>query len=310
MVCRTDPAPDRLHSVIVNPFAITVIVNPASGHATATDQSRLKALLKTAGISADLIEIKDARAALEAGRAHVGTVVVAGGDGTVSTVAAMLAGTPATIGVLPLGSLNHFARDLGIATDLDKAVAVIAARRIRRVDVGTVNDRVFVNNVSIGVYPSVVEAREELRRQGYRKWPAMVLAIVRILRHYRGVRVTITVGERRVDRRTPFVFIGNNEYTIQGTTLGQRLSLAGGQLFVYLTPQIRAWQLPRLVMRALLGLQLKRDDIEILSGPEVRVEIPGTGRVRLSIDGENTTMTTPLRCRTSAASLNVLSPAE
>jgi len=70
--------------------------------------------------------------------------------------------------VLPLGSLNHFARDLNIPADLDKAIAVIAARRTRAVDVGSVNDRVFVNNASIGVYPSIVEAREELRRRGYR----------------------------------------------------------------------------------------------------------------------------------------------
>jgi diacylglycerol kinase family enzyme len=228
----------------------------------------------------------------------------------VSAVAAILAGTPAIIGVLPLGSLNHFARDLGIPADLEKAVAVIAARRTRRVDVGIVNDRVFVNNASVGVYPSIVEAREELRRRGHGKWPAMALAILRIVRHYRGLRVRVSIGERRVDLRTPFVFIGNNEYTIQGARLGQRASLAGGRLFVYLTPRIRPWELPRLVVRALLGRPSTVDDIQVLSGADVRIEIPGSGRVRLAMDGETTTMTTPLRCRMLAASLNVLSPAD
>jgi diacylglycerol kinase family enzyme len=258
----------------------------------------------------DLLELGNARAVLESRRAQGATVVAAGGDGTVSAIAAMLAGTPAIIGVLPLGSLNHFARDLGIPADLEKAVAVIAAGRTRRVDVGIVNDRVFVNNASLGVYPSIVEAREELRRQGHRKWPAMALAILRILRHYRGVRVRVTVGERRVEHRTPFVFIGNNEYTTQGARLGQRASLAGGRLFVYLTPRIRAWQLPRLVIRALLGRPSTVDDIEVLSGDDVRIEIPGSARVRLAMDGETMTMATPLRCRLFAASLNVLSPAD
>jgi diacylglycerol kinase family enzyme len=294
----------------VDTCAITVVINSASGRATTTDEARLEELFRKAGLSADVIEVRNAGADLPARCARGGTVVAAGGDGTVSAVAAILAGTPATIGVLPLGTLNHFARDVGIPTDLDKAVGVIAARRIRAIDVGIVNDRVFVNNVSIGVYPSIVEMREQLRRQGHRKWMAMVLAIVRILRHYRGVRVTITVGERRVTHRTPFVLIANNEYSIQGGGLGQRESLAGGRLWVYLAPQIRAWQLPRLVIGSLLGRPSALDDLEILSGPDVRIDIPGTGHVRLAIDGETTMMATPMRCRTSAASLNVLVPAD
>ena len=290
--------------------AITVVVNSASGRAVTTDAARLKVLCEAAGLSADFIELGNATADLEARCAHGGTVVAAGGDGTVSAIAAILAGTPATFGVLPLGTLNHFARDVGIPADLDKAVAVIAARRIRTVDVGTVNDRVFVNNVSIGVYPSIVEAREELQRQGYGKWPAMALAIVRIVRHYRGVRVTITAGGQRANHRTPFVLIANNEYAVTGAEIGQRASLDGGRLFVYLAPQIRAWQLPRLVIRALLGRLGALDDLQIVSGAEVSVEFPGTDRVRLAIDGETTTITTPVRCSTFAASLKVLAPAD
>ncbi len=295
---------------MVDLYTVTVVINPASGRAAGIDRSRLKELFKTAGVAADFVEFRKAGEALESRRANGGTIVAAGGDGTVSAVAAMLAGTPAIMGVLPAGTLNHFARDVGIPTDLDQAVAVIAARRTRRVDVGLVNDRVFVNNVSIGVYPSIVEAREELRRQGHRKWPAMALAIARILRQYRGVRVTITVGERRVTHRTPFVFVGNNEYTIQGASLGQRASVTGGRLFVYLAPQIWASQLPRLVVRALLGRQSALDDLELLSGADARIDFAGWGHGRIAIDGETTTMRTPLRFQTLAASLNVLSPVD
>src|SRR5439155_24756807 len=105
--------------------------------------------------------------------------------------AAGLIDTPAALGVLPLGTLNHFAKDLGIPLNLEHAVATIAARRIGTIDVGSVNGRVFVNNASIGMYPSIIEMREELRRQGHRRWPAMALAVFRVLRNYRGVLVRI-----------------------------------------------------------------------------------------------------------------------
>ena len=84
-------------------------------------------------------------------------VVAAGGDGTISAVASGLIGSPATLGVLPIGRLNHFAKDLKIPLDVKKAVATIAARHMVSIDVGTVNDRAFINNSSIGIYPNLVE---------------------------------------------------------------------------------------------------------------------------------------------------------
>src|SRR6185503_16647759 len=98
-------------------------------------------------------------------------VVIGGGDGTVSAAAdrAVRHGKP--IGVLPLGTLNHFARDLGMPPDLRDAVRAIATGVVREVDVGEVNGRVFVNNSSIGVYPTVVRDRDEQRlRFGRGKW--------------------------------------------------------------------------------------------------------------------------------------------
>ena len=131
--------------------------------------------------------------AARAASAHAAIVVAAGGDGTVSSVAAGGLDSPAALGILPLGTLNHFAKDLRLPLDLPEAVGVIAAAHIGTVDVGTVNDRVFINNSSIGVYPDIVQEREALRRQGHRKWPAMAIATLRVLRHYRGMTVRIEV---------------------------------------------------------------------------------------------------------------------
>src|SRR6202043_1680424 len=129
-------------------------------------------LFRAAGSQALVIELRRGQDPAEAARAasaRTSIVVAAGGDGTVSGVAAGLVGTPATLGVLPVGTLNHFAKDLGIPLSLEKAVATIAAPRVGAIDVGRVNERVFLNNSSIGIYPNIIEAREELRRLGHRK---------------------------------------------------------------------------------------------------------------------------------------------
>jgi diacylglycerol kinase family enzyme len=235
-------------------------------------------------------------------------VVAGGGDGTMSGVAAGLIGTPAVLGVLPLGTLNHFAKDLRIPLDLEKAVGTIAAGRVSCIDVGTVNGRTFLNNSSIGIYPDIVEAREELRRRGHRKWSAFVLATFRVLRDYRGVLVRIDADGVQSVRRTPFVFVGNNEYAIEGSGLGGRTRLDGGRLVAYLTPRLRARDLPMLFVRALAGRARQSGEFEIVSALEVWVDTPRSRHVRVSLDGEITTMATPLHYRTCPGALKVLQP--
>src|SRR3979490_2385986 len=110
-------------------------------------------------------------------------IVVGGGDGSVRTVASVLAGSNIPLGILPLGTLNHFARDLGISVVAERAVAIIGAGEQRAVDVGEVNDVIFVNNSSIGFYPYLVLERERRRRRKrLSKWIAMILAMPRVLR--------------------------------------------------------------------------------------------------------------------------------
>jgi diacylglycerol kinase family enzyme len=294
---------------------VTVIWNAAAGGAghprLATEVADL---LSLAGYEAQIVVPRDLQGSVEAARAAGGRtpiVVAAGGDGTVSSVAAGLIGTPAALGVLPLGTLNHFAKDLGIPLNLEKAVATIAARRVGRIDVGQLNDRTFINNTSIGLYPSIVEAREELRRQGHRKWPAMALATCRVMRHYRGVRVSIEAGGRQAVRRSPFVFVGNNEYAIDGIHLGGRTRLDEGRLFAYLAPRVRTRELPLLLARALVGRARRSGAFEIVSATELWVDTRSARRRRLRVafDGEVTTMTTPLHYRVCPGALKVILPA-
>ena len=294
------------------PAAIVVIVNSSAGGAAKREaiEVELADLFRADGHEAEVTALQrgqDPTALARDASARASIVVAAGGDGTVSSVAAAVVDSAAALGVLPLGTLNHFAKDLHIPLDLAGAVAVVAAGHIAHVDVGQVNDRVFVNNSSIGLYPSIVEEREALRRRGHRKWTAMALATVRVLRKYRGVTVSVDIDGRRHTWRTPFVFIGNNEYDIDGPRVGGRSRLDAGRLVVYRAPRVRARQLPALVARALVGRR-QAGDFEILPAAELWIDAGGARRLRVAVDGEVLSMPAPLHYRARPNALRVVVP--
>ena len=132
-------------------------------------------------------------------------MVAGGGDGTVSAVAGVLAGTNAAIGVLPMGTLNHFAKDVGIPRHLEAAVRNIFTGQVTNVDVGEVNGRVFVNNSGIGFYPHFVRQREEQEQHGHVKRVAFVLALRSVMRRYFRLRMKLHMDQAEaLDHVTPF----------------------------------------------------------------------------------------------------------
>src|SRR6185295_8621198 len=126
-----------------------------------------------------------------------------------------------------------FARDVGVPLDLDGAVATIEAGHVSEVDVGEVNGRVFLNNSSVGLYPTAVAEREELRhRHGGGKWLAMFSVSLDLFRRFPLLDVTLHAEERAMALTTPFVFVGNNRYDMSLFALGTRASLQDGLLSV------------------------------------------------------------------------------
>ena len=155
--------------------------------------------------------------------------MVGGGDGSVRTVASVLAGTDVPLGILPLGTFNHFARDLGLPLDPSQAVAVLAFGALRSVDLGSMNGEIFLNNSSIGLYPFLVLERERQRRgQHVSKWIAMCPAIPRVLGNLPLLPLSVRVGDLAEACRSPLVFIGNNRYELALTALGRRQRLIAG----------------------------------------------------------------------------------
>ncbi len=293
---------------------IHVILNPQAGSQDAAhDEEVIRAAFASHGLSA---EIRNPRAdgdLTSLVRTCVDEacpiVVVGGGDGSLHAAAGVLAGTKTALGVLPVGTLNHFAKDLGVPLDVEEAVAVIAAGVIRSVDVGEANGQVFINNASLGLYPSVVRQREEIReRLGRSKWPAMALALWRALARYRLLHVRVRVEEKDLVRRTPFVFIGNNPYTMDGLNIGSRVVLDGGILSLYMARREGPFSLVLLALRALVGRLRQARDFEEFTATSVRVETRRSHE-RVGLDGEVVTMKTPIQCHIRPLALRVVVPA-
>ena len=274
--------------------------------------SRLAELFGRAGSPTQIVALRTGDAAMAAARSAVAggaeVVVAAGGDGTVNCVAQAVVGSRTALGVLPIGTLNHFAKDLGIPLALERAVDTIINGRPVRIDAAAVNDYIFVNNSSIGIYPDIVAERERIRQRGYRKWTAFALATASLLRQYRGVQARLTVGSSTESFRTPFLFVGNNEYKVEGIRLGARERLDTGQLFVYLAPRVRGQELLKLVALALIGRATANPALESFTAPQLEIETPASRRLRVAVDGEVILMTTPLRYRTLPGALSVIVP--
>jgi len=290
---------------------LPVIVNKNGGTAARLGDAlpgQLAAAFAAAGADADvqLLDGKDLPDAIERG-ARTGRVVVAGGDGTAASAAQILAGRKAELGLLPLGTLNHLARDLGLPTDLDEAAKVAATGTALAIDVGEVNGRVFVNNASIGLYPLMVRKREGVQKlKGWPKWLSTIpaaWAVLERLPHHR-LRLDWGQGERAIV--TPLLFIGNNTYSLAPGEVGTRDTLTDGKLAVYAVARRRRAALIWFAARALFGRAEKRIDFETLGECETLTVRSSGGSIEIALDGEVTRMDSPLEFRIRPGALNVV----
>jgi diacylglycerol kinase family enzyme len=236
-------------------------------------------------------------------------VVVGGGDGSIRTAASVLAGSGIPLGVLPLGTLNHFAKNLGIPLVLEEAVAVIAAGKAQAVDVGEVNGETFINNSSIGLYPYIVLDRERRRRkEGLDKWTAMFFAVLRTLRNFPVHRLMINAAGWVEPTRSPCVFVGNNEYDLAVPKFGNRERLDRGELCLYVAKPQSRLALLWLAYRCMFGLVEQARDLRILKVDAAEITSRHRHHLLVAFDGEVEKMRVPLRYRTRPGALLVFAP--
>lgn len=293
---------------------VTVVLNGGAGAGCPPERvQQLQDKFADVGVRAEVRHVHSGEQIQEVARDAMtrgaSSVVAAGGDGTVSAVAAMLAGTGTPLGVLPLGTLNHFAKDLGIPLDEEGAIATIASGHRLAVDAGEVNGRLFINNSSLGLYPDIVRDRNQRqRRLGHGKWRALLDASIKAARRYPLLDVEVDFGGQSVARRTPFVFIGNNDYTMEGFEIGERQALDRGLLSLYLTHKMGRFGLLRLAVLALLRRLQQARDFDVIAARQFTVRTHHR-RMRVATDGEVTVMETPLRYRIRPGALQVIVPA-
>ncbi len=234
-------------------------------------------------------------------------LIACGGDGTINAVASAIVGTDVVLGVVPGGTLNHFARDVGIPTDLGEAVIVLRDGAPRRVDVGSVNDRIFLNNAGLGLYPEIVRRREAHQRRGASKWPAAAVSAIRALRGYRELGVRLRTDTTTLLRRTPALFVGNNEYSNHDTLKPGRDSLVNGVLSVFIARARGPVKLLWFTLRAMVGNVRDDDGFELLLLDRFTAESKHT-LVHVSIDGEVVKLSAPLAFESRPGALLVMAP--
>jgi YegS/Rv2252/BmrU family lipid kinase len=293
---------------------IPVIVNAASGLGNGPRQiESLQAQFREAGLNARILTARsggELRAMVKAlTREKPPMIVAGGGDGTIGTVAGLLKDTGIALGVLPLGTFNHFAKDLRIPIDTKQAIETLAAGHAIDVDMGEVNGRFFLNNSSLGIYPDVVrERKRQQTRLGRGKRWALFWATLTALRRKGFLHVLLCLDGVDREYRTPFVFVGNNRYVMEGFNIGVREGLRDGVLSVYVSQRRTRMALLGLGIRALFARLKQAKDFEALTAQTL--DIGSRHRVlNVATDGEVALMETPLRYRIHPRALRVVVPA-
>ncbi len=293
---------------------IKVIINRGSGKDQNTDELKVQIieLFAVNGFEAEVFVAESGDQIFEftekALKSNAKIIVAGGGDGTISAVASKIFKTDKILGILPLGTLNHFSKDLNIPQDVPEAVRVITENNVRKIDVGEVNGQVFINNSSIGLYPNIVKNREHQQKKlGRGKWSAAFWAALKILRRHPFLYVKLKNedGERSI--KTPFVFVGNGEYQMDFFNIGSRERLDDGKLSVYFLHKSGRRGLFMLVLRTILGRLRQAKDFEEITVEEITIETRKK-RMLVAFDGEVEAMQMPLCYCVHPAALRIVVP--
>jgi len=234
-------------------------------------------------------------------------VVVGGGDGTVSAAASIAATTDIALGVLPLGTMNLFAKSLAIPLDMKQAAEALAEGEIAAADIATVNGRMFVHALALGLYPMMVAEREKLDYNSrYGKMLGSARAFLRVIRNRRRFNVSIRTGGKTVDRRVAGVVVSNNPFGEGHMPHADRLD--AGVLGLYLTTARSLPDLARVTAAAAFGKEEESPLIENLTTTAVEIRLGRHKSVPTTLDGELVRLPGPLKVEIVAGGLKVLKP--
>ena len=285
----------------------TLFLNRNSG--VKADAEALVEAARTAGIEVVEIspEVDCVREIRDRAARGVKLFIAAGGDGTVHHVVQAVAGTEAILAVIPAGTYNHFARDLGIPLDWQSALDVAINGDTRQIDAARINDRYFINNVSLGLYPEMVARREE-RGRDYPRWKARLYALYRTLRKYPHVTLNVETESQQDIVRTHVFMVSNNSYDLERFGVeAPREKLTEGKLTVYWLSHRSRLQMARIVGRYMAGRVREIPGFTSFRTTLMRVQSTRP-RIKVGIDGELFTLETPLTIVSVPQSVTVRVP--
>lgn len=297
--------------------AICIILNPGSGQPDAkSDPANIIAAFAALNTTCTLKRIEDGTQIEAVTRSAVAegftTIVAAGGDGTICAVASALRGSDTVMGILPLGTFNYFARSLDLPMELEPAVKVIVAARTRPLRIATVNNRVFLNNASLGAYPAILETREGIYKRWGRSRIVAYWAVIKTLTTVRApLRLRITADGLTRTIRSPLVFVVNNAYQLTQLSVAGADHIENGKLVVFIAPDSGRIEMIRMAMVIALGLGLPKRKFEVLSGADILIESLGrmAGRFQtIARDGERERLAGPFKLQVVENALTVLVP--
>lgn len=293
---------------------IVVIVNEKAGDGPEGGARReaLRAGLREAGLDAqvrgtgagDSLEAL-ARQAIEDGAT---TLVAAGGDGTIAALAGPCHAAGLRLGVIPQGTFNYFARAHGIPEDTTRAISILAEAPVRDVVLGTVNGRVFLNNTSLGLYPTILKTREEVYAKYGRSRAAAYWSVLQTLAGQPpAMRLGLRLDGRRVSVRTPLAFVAKSAYQLEEFDIEGIEALNDGAFALLIAPHPSRFHLLRAAWRMARGKARKGPDFRLYSASEIVIETRAR-KVLVACDGEKMEMRTPLEIRAEDRPLHLIAP--
>lgn len=296
-----------------------VVINASSGeHDARQTQAILAEVFHAAGHPTQFMQLGEpgslaqacASAAAEAA-ADGGILVAVGGDGTINMAAAAALRHGCALGVIPQGTFNYLARDHGIPLDAEAAARALVRARPQPVQVGLVNERLFLVNASLGLYPQVLQDREAFKaRLGRRRWVALLAAVATVFRWHRRLRLEIELDGERTMLTTTTLFVGNNRLQMEQVGLEEDVAqrTGRGRLAGIVTRPVGAWTLLWLALRGALGRLGDADQVQTFSFHELRVGVLGARRLKVATDGEVLVLAPPLRFAAAAQRLLLMVP--
>lgn len=285
-----------------------IVFNFGSGHGNSdanTARAAIEQACSEAGRELHLVAVPDPRRLVDLARQAVqraqqvnGVVVAAGGDGTINAVAQATLGSGCAFGVVPQGTFNYFSRTHGIPADTAQAMQVLLQHEALPVQVGLVNQKVFLVNASLGLYPKLLEDREAWQKQlGRSRLVAFGAGLMTLLSWHRNLRLEIEVHGQASEVRTPTLFVGNNSLQLEQLGLPEAQAVEAGELAaVRLRPVGRSTML-WLLVRGALGRLAEADQVVNFSFKRLTVRptrAHAARRMKVAIDGEISWLAPPL----------------